>query len=289
MCCPLDQINGKLIIQSAALEKNGKSKQKILCLKGIYDRTPKTLADRVSRFFLHIELLEKIAEITDEFFHLFGFIFQRYTPLLVYQSVRQLHHASHDIEHFLHTFCFAGDITSLLNRKFCKYHDPESTKIDYLRTLSRVCHTIAHFFASVKFLHELKLCSLDKFEKYFKYGAVFSAIGYSLWTISLIWQRHRGVANDHFSSEMGIHLGGCLFESIHLSQRISSLAPYASLLNKGAALAGITHAWFVVQHLMPKEQEEFAVHYVMPKQEVLDDDVLISPHHHDEHCFNAVK
>lgn len=290
MCCPLDQIHGKIIIQTATFEKNGENKQKTLCLKGIYDRTPKTLGDRISRFFLHLELLEKMAEIADEFFHLFGPIFQRFTNLMVYQTFRQLHHASHDIEHVLHTFCVAGDITSILNRKFCKYHDHECTQIDYLRTLSRICHTTAHFFATAQFLHELKLCSLDKFEKNFKYGAVFSALGYSLWTISLVWKRHQGIANDQFSSEMGIHLGGGLFETIHLSNRIGFLAPYSSYLNKIAALAGIIHAGFVVQHLMPKDQEEFSVHHILPEEELdLDDMQLLSPHHHDEHCFNAVK
>lgn len=287
MCCSLDQINGKLIIQTIAIEKNDKSKAKALCLKGIYDRSPKTLADRMTRFFQNLELLEKIAEIVDEFFHLFGSTFQRYTNLMVYQNLRHLHHAAHDIEHVIHNFCLAGDITSIFNRKFIMYHDHKCTQIDYLRTISRVCHTTAHFFASAQFLHELKLCSLDRFEKAFKYGAIFNALGYILTTISLVWQKHKGIANDQFSSELGIHLGGSLFEMIHLANRISTLAHYGPQLNKLAAFAGIIHAWNVVQRLMPKDKEEFAVHLELPEDE-LDDDQLINPHHHDEHCVNAV-
>lgn len=285
MCCSLEQSHGKLIIQSAALEKNRKDQEKTLHLKAIYDRTPQTLADRISRFFLRIELLEKIAEIADEFFHLFGSVFQRYTNLMVYQTLRHLHHASHDIEHVLHSFCLAGDITALLSRKFCKYHDPECQQIDYLRTLSRICHTTAHLFNSLQFLHELKLCSLEKFEKSFKYIPLFSAMGYLLWSISLVWQRHKGIANEQFSSEMGIHLGGGLFETIPLANRLSSLAPYSAILNKAAALAGIIHAWCVVQHLLPKDQEVISVHVVLPQEKKDQDNKrLVSTHHHGADC-----
>lgn len=281
MCCSLDQLSGRLIVQMVGFEKNEENEEKILHLRGIYDRSPKTWADRFSRFFPRLELLEKISEVVDEFFHLCGPLFQQYTNLMVYQTLRHLHHAAHDVEHVLHSFCFLGDLTRILTGKFFEYHDQERTQLDYVRSLARICHAVAHFFATAEFLHELKLCRLDKFEKAFKYTAVFSLVGYAIWTTSLVWQRYQGGANDQFASDMCIHLGGCLFEAIPLTKTMNSFAPYTSFLNKAASLAGIIHAWFVVQRLMPQDREEVVAEFIIPDFE--EDDFPQSHHHSPGH------
>ena len=54
MCCPLDQVNGKLIIEEVDAEK-----EPIIHLHGFYDQTPETLNDRIFRTFQRLELVEK--------------------------------------------------------------------------------------------------------------------------------------------------------------------------------------------------------------------------------------
>lgn len=266
MCCHLDQVHGKFIFKGGAFEEN-ENGEKFYHVRGIYDRTPQTLADRISRWFLRLELLEKIAEIADECFHAFGFIFQRYTSAIVYQMLHNLHNGAHDIEHVLHSFCFLGDLARLLTGKFFEYQDEEHTQLAYWRSTSRVCHAVAHCFATAEFLHELKLLSLDRFEKTFKYASLFSALGYILWTISLIWQRSREIEidlpnkkNDNFVADMIIHGGGFLFEAIHLTKAMNFLTPYSSHLSQAAAIAGMIHACFVVQRLMPEDSEMIDFH-----------------------------
>lgn len=292
MCCPLDQVNGRLFIQALDFEEE-RDNEKICHIRGIYDRTPATLADRVFRFFQHIELIEKIAEIGDELFHLLGTVFQRYTSVLVYQTLRNLHHAAHDVEHVLHTFCFLGDLTRLMTNQFFEYHDEERTQFDYVRSAARVCHITGHFLATASFLSELQLYQFKVLEKYFKYAPAFTALGYAIWTLSLIWRRHQEEADDHFSSDLGIHLAGCLFEAIPLTKSISTLAPYAHVINKVTAIAGIIHAWCVVQRLMPQDQEELEGDFVMPADDVFAHSPHKHGHQHRNHahkpCFHAVK
>lgn len=279
MCCHLDQVNGKLLIKAIAFENHHESGETICHIKGVFER-PATFGDRVSRFFQRLELLEKIAEIADESFHLLDPLFQHYTNVMVYQTLRNLHHGAHDIEHVLHSFCFLGDISRLFTGNFWEYYDEAQKKPDYLRNLARVCHAVAHFFATIKFLNDLKLCSLGKFENAVKYTSVLSTMGYALWTISLIWRRHQGIANDQFASDLCINLGGILFEGAHSIEAINYPAHYASLLNKAASLAGIIHAWFVIQRLMPKDSEIVFGQFVMPDEEI---DKEHSPHHGHHH------
>jgi hypothetical protein len=271
MCCPLYQVSGELRVQAVAFKKNDKDED-VVHLKGIYDNTPKTLGDRISRYFQRLELLEKMAEIADECFHLFNSVLRRYTNPIVYQTLCNLHHGSHDIEHLLHSFCFLGDVTRLITDKFFEYRDHKRTQLNYLRTLSRICHATAHLFATAEYLHELKLCSLDKFERFFKYTALISTLGYALWTISLIWQRYQEEINEQFASDVCIHLGGCVFEGIHLVDTIDAFSSYSTILNKVGAVAGIVHAWCVVQRLMPKDTEELTAQFVKPKENGAEED-----------------
>lgn len=294
MCCSLDQTKGRLDIHDIDFEGREQYAGTPLYLKGFYDHTPKTLSDRVTRFFQRLELVEKIAEVADECFHLFNSVFQRYTNLMVYQTLNNLHHATHEVEHFLHAFCFLGDVVRLVSGKFAEYQDGE---IDYLRTLSRVCHTTAHFFATAQFLHEHKLCYAGEFEKAFKYASLVSAAGYALWTISLIWRWHqRGIhneskddeikeegnkGNDDSISDIGIYLGGFLFETINFTRALDSFVSYNSLLKKSGAVAGIIHAWFSVQRLMPKDKEEVSITYILPAKEGKISHHHAHHHHHD--------
>ncbi len=280
MCCPVDHIGGKLIIQEVIVEKDKEGKR-ICYVHGVYNRKPANLADRAFRFFQRLELIEKIAEIADEVFHLFGSLLQRTTSVLVYQSLCNLHHAAHDIEHHLHSFCFLGDLVCFITGRFFK--DGAGTPLDGLRSCSRVSHAVGHFFSTAILLSEHQLYSFGRLEKVFKYASAFNALGYGMWTISLIWHRYQGKANAQFHSDLGIHLAGGLFEAIPFTKTVSSLAPYASLINKATAIAGMIHAWCTVQRLMPKDKEIVFVSFVLPKEEDLKK--MDSSHHcaHSHH------
>jgi hypothetical protein len=285
MCCPLDQRIGKFSVNEASIKDEGGVN--ICHVIGIYDRTPSTLADRISIFFQRLELLEKIAEIADESFHAFGFVLHR-SSVVIYHTLRNLHHGAHDIEHVLHSFCFIGDLSRLLVGRFFEYRDKERTQLDYCRSVSRVCHAVAHFFATIEFLHEHQLFSLERLEKACKYASIFSALGYALWTISIIWQRCQGVENENFAADIGIHLGGFSFEAIPLTKGIGFFAPYAFQLNKAAAIAGIIHAWFVVQRLMPKDSEIIDITFVLPEENDRDNCHDHAHHLHGD-CGYSVK
>lgn len=290
MCCPLDQLNGNFIVQAVAFEKSEDDQCDTMHLKGIYDRTPHSLTERISRYFQRLELLEKIAEIADETFHLFNNIFQRYTNLMVYQTLRNLHHGAHDIEHVLHSFCFLGDLVRLASGNFFK--DQQGEQLDKLRSLSRICHAVAHCFATAGFLTELKVLPSNQYEKIFKYAPFLSTLGYALWTVCLIWERHQGIVNDQFEEDMCIHLGGCIFEAVHVAEEIDHLSPsIENAMGKIGSLAGIIHAWCVVQRLMPKDQEHIDAKFNLPEEDDHEEEDQ-SPHchhhhHHHSHAYNA--
>lgn len=258
MCCSLDLAVGKFILKEISLEDDASK----VHVKGIYDHAPKTLTERFTRYFQRIEALEKIAEIVDESFHLFQPIFQRHTNPMVYQTLHDLHHSAHCIEHILHSFCFLGDLVKISSGKFFK--DQEGNSLSYLRCASRICHVTAHCFATVEFLNHLKLTSLNQFEKNFKYKHLMSTVGFALWTVSLFWQRYQGEVNDQFDDDMNIHLGGCLFEASHFLDEMEILSPTLGfIVGKVGALAGVIHAWSVVQRLKQKDSEE--IEFDIPK------------------------
>jgi hypothetical protein len=289
MCCPLDQLSGKFIVQAVAFEKCEEDQDDIMHLKGIYDRSPNSFAERISRYFQRIELLEKIAEIADESFHLFHNVFQRYTNLMVYQTLRNLHHGAHDIEHVLHSFCFIGDAVRLFSGSFFK--DQQGVQLGYLRSLSRICHAVAHCFTTAEFLTEMQLLP-NKFEKTFKHATLLSTLGYALWVASLIWDRHQGKVNEQFAEDMCIHVGGCIFEAVHVAENMNVLSSSLDdAIGKVGSLAGIIHAWCVVQRLMPKDQEDIDVEFNLPEEDDHPEEER-SPHchhhhHHHTHAHNT--
>lgn len=259
MCCPLDQVQGKLDITVSV-------KNNTYHAKGVYDCGPKTLTDRIFRTFQRMELIEKMAEIVDESFHLLGSTFQRYANTNLYEIFRDMHHASHNIEHLLHATCFLSDLFRMVTGRFLEYGDHEKKKIDYLRTASRVFQATGHFLATIDYLTERQLVKPNRLTPLTAYLSLFSATGYSLWLISLIWRRHQGKANDRFSSDVAIHLGGFLFEALPLTKKMASFASFGSVINKMTAVAGIVQAGCVVDRLMPQDRVVVKAHGTLSDQ-----------------------
>ena len=142
MCCSLDQIPGRLVINSVGVEKNK------MHLRGTIDHSPNSLADRLLLIFQRLELFEKIAEIADESFHLFGSLLQSIASAAIYQTCRNLHHAAHDIEHVLHSFCFLGDLSRIFTGRYLEYSEDKKNhelKLNVLR-LQRASATRSHTF-----------------------------------------------------------------------------------------------------------------------------------------------
>jgi hypothetical protein len=251
MCCPLDHVDGSLIVHHIYKgEENGIYSFHI---DGIYDRTPSSLSARIFRTFQRLELIEKIAEVMDESFHLLGSTLQAYASTPVYQIFRNLHHISHDVEHHLHAICFLADVSRIATGKFFEYHDKKRTHIDYMRTAARICHAIAHSFATAAFLSDNKICQIGRFSHVIPYAPLFSAMGYAVWTITLLWRKQQKGEDAQFNSNLAINIGGFLFEALPLFQ--------LSLLSQAATLAGIIHAWSVVNRLMPKDQEPVSAQF----------------------------
>ena len=106
MCCPVDQLS------SPTFDPRERS----------INFTPKNFSSRVARCFQRMELFEKIFEIADESFHLFGSILKNYCSQNIYQFANGIHNAAHTIEHFLHSFCFLGDLSRIwMNKTILEY------------------------------------------------------------------------------------------------------------------------------------------------------------------------
>lgn len=199
-CCSLEQNDIHLRVQAVAIEAEpGRAKK--YHIRG-YTYTSNKFVDRVCRAFQWMEICEKIAEVVDEFFHLLGSLFQRYTSSTVYQTLSELHHAAHLIEHVIHSMCFLGDAFRLTlevyekitgkeisQNKFFEYH--ENKQVDYANSLARISHSFNHFLSTAAFLSEIKLYHFGQLEKFFKFAPVFSGIGYAIGAINLIWRRHK--------------------------------------------------------------------------------------------------
>lgn len=267
MCCSLDQAAGNFILADIPL--SGSDPQKIH-VKGIYDHAPKSYGEYFTRAFQRIELFEKIAEIVDESFHLLNSwkpilqqpIILSCTNPMVYQTLHELHHSAHCIEHVLHSFCFLGDVVRISRGIF--FQDQQGNHLNLLRSASRICHATAHCFATIDFLNHLKLTSFNQFGNVFKYTHLISTAGFALWTISLLWEYHQGQVDDQFNDDMHIHLGGCLFEASHFLEEMEISSPTLGLIvGKVGALAGIIHAYSIIKRLSPKDSEE--IEFDIPK------------------------
>lgn len=274
MCCSFGHSSSILIPTSVTVQEN------VWRFEGTVDRSPRTLKERVLRYFHNLELLEKIAEVGDESFHLFGSVLKSYTAPGVYHIFRDLHEAAHTFEHVAHAFCFFGDLVRLLfaclekrktpqgteSVKQCHGHSHEhghkSTRIEQLRSAARLSHMISHGLTTAEFLSEHQICSFGPLEYVFKRASLFSALGYGLWTISLIYQKSQ---QKNGLSDRLIHGSGFIFEASSLIEEIKCLAPYAGGIGKLKAAAGIVHAWQVAQRLMPQDQEKIAGSITLPQ------------------------
>lgn len=223
--------------------------QSIYTVRGTLCRTPNKLTQRLALYFQRLELIEKIGELVDESFHFYGEMFQRFIPSL-YPIFHDVHHTAHGLDHSLHAFCVLGDALRLVTGKFVEYKDRSRTQLDQLRTAARVSHTVAHLLATAAYLARYNLCRLGKFDKVLKYTSFFSAMGYLLWTVSLIWQRRQG---DQVSSDIAIHGGGFLFTGLSLVHTALLPPSYQLLISKIKAFAGMIHAYATVQRLMPDQ------------------------------------
>lgn len=246
MCiCVSHQLPGKLALYAKHFEeKDGKYFVKV---QGNIDRTPKTTGENIFRWFQRMELVEKIGEIADESFHLFGAFLQAYAPILIYRTAHNIHHAAHEIEHLLHSFCFFGDVTVLLSGNY--FIDENGDQLHSLLLLARITHTFSHFLAFLSFMEEHQLAPLGRLEKILKIRSLFSVIGYALTLIYIISKRNEEKIKKHLYSELGIHLGGFLFYAIPLTTSSSALKSLT-------ALAGIIHAWASANRLMMQDQEK---------------------------------
>ncbi|WP_068469487.1 hypothetical protein [Candidatus Protochlamydia phocaeensis] len=297
MCCPLQRMPSHFILTDINPEPSTQHGTIYHC-RGYVDFSPRTLADRILLTFQRLELAEKISEIADEFFHLFGSLLKQHANLMVYQTFRNLHHGAHEIEHFLHSFCFLGDLCRAWNWKtqFLEYTDEQRIQLDYIRTSARVCHAVSHFFSTLTFLSEHQLCRLGRFEHIVKYHSLLSTVGYGLWTISLIWRCCQRQRQAHLASDLAIHAGGFFFEGLEVSKTFNALAAYTSIINKVKAVAGIIHAWSVAYRLMPGNREELQGQFrrtaegcIIPNEMHThhDHNHCHHEHHHHNHCESA--
>ena len=275
MCCPLDQAPSIVKVKTLTSDEVNKSKYQIA---GKIDRTPKTKSDWLLRNFQRSELLEKIAEVADESFHLCASNLKVYAPVGIYKIFGDLHHNAHQIEHLLHSICFLGDVVSLAAGKFFDKIDPkDNLRYKQLKTAARVCHAVSHFLATVSLLTEYELLSFGPLQQMKNYMLILSITGYALRTISLIayeWQK------EHFQSNLAVNLGGFFFQALTLVKTFELFASSIFVINKIAAVAGIIHASSAANRLMTPDVEKFNVDFE-PKHVHHNHDH--GHHHHDHH------
>jgi|GEM_PF-2732803 len=263
MCCLAPSTIGTFVVTKfhKIVEEADK---KIFHFEGFYNRTPAAPADRLLYFFERLELVEKIAEIADECFHLFGSLCKRYANAEVYQTLSHLHHGAHHIEHVLHSFCFLHDVIHFVRflSHLCGHDDDIIVNpFTYLSLLARISYAFAHFLATIQFLDSLKLCRGGALGSLFKYAPIMIAIGDSLSITSLIWQCYEKInrqdeekdkdqeKEEQLISNIFIYLSGLLFEILPFAKNMYSFTRYSLFMTKAASIAGIIHAWFIVQRL----------------------------------------
>lgn len=252
MCCPLDRQTGRINYQISPPNEDNKEDNKYV-ITVFYCPRPNTLADRISRLFQKIELLEKIAECVDEACHLLGSTFQTHARLS--KALYDCHDNAHQIEHVLHSFCFLGDLSRLWCGRFFVYHpcEEKEKQIDWRHSAARICHAVAHMLTTLKFFNEHRLIPFARLEKLGKLATLFSVSGFAITVLSM-WQQRRPHCSSEaatWSSDFRIHLTGLLF-STHLCLQAAGIKSYATI-HKLAALCGIIHASSIVNRLLPSD------------------------------------
>lgn len=208
-----------------------------------------------------IELLEKIAEVVDETFHLLRNIFKAYTSFEIFQFLQDLHESAHQIEHTLHAFCVLNNFNQIYKNKYVVYLNH---RIDYLATASKVFHTVSNFFATIELFNELKLISVGSFTSVLKIRNLLSSIGFFTKMIALIWNQKE----EYFISDVIINGAGALWEGLNSIKKLKILSEYNPYITKIAAFAGIIHAFTTTWRLMPEYEQtiEFKVNLSKKKK-----------------------
>ncbi len=266
MCCGLDSLNSipnNFILQNASWNEDLSKGKGFIEAKGMC--TPKPSA---ALYFQRIELCEKIAEIADEFFHLLGDIPERYLNAKSLEAFGDLHYSTHTIEHFLHSFCFLGDLNRLVTEPF--FLDPKTkSPMGYLQSAAKICHLVSHFLSTCRFLNELNIIELQQFSCLTNYARGISAAGYALRTIALLWERSQKECNDghhhHYNQDnhscqtsqsvnrddFRIYATGFLFDAMYLVSNLESVPNSLGwLCSKISSIAGIIHAWSIVDRML---------------------------------------
>jgi hypothetical protein len=258
MCCPLDAKNTifeGLTITETICDSNQHVEYVV---EGIVNHSPQYIQEKAIRAFQNLELVEKAAEFSEQFFHLIQIPLKTYASRPIYEALHKLHHNAHEIEHFLHAACFLGDILCMLTCNYLQYQDADKTQLDYIRTGARVAHTTAHFFATAAYLSEYNICHFGYLERFLKFGSVLTVVGYALGTSAILWDRYRkNQQNDQFYSDLGIHLGGFVFEGLSIvkaSKCLSSSTKFLAFLEVSTAIVGMIHSWYVIERLNPQRQ-----------------------------------
>lgn len=249
MCCPepINPVNFSLLeVQETSPPKEGE--KVIYHVKGMINPTST----------LSIGVLEKLAELCDEIYHLFASWVIPYSNAPIKKMLFEIHHGLHHIEHVLHAVCFIEDIRRVVycikNADFVEYVDDKRTQINYLRLAARICHGTAHFFGTLNFLSELNIVYVGEFQRVFKCASLIAALAHALLATSVLcyhkkWSiKHRDQSiHQHPSlSQMGIHVSGFFFEVLPWVETLEIFVPYAGVIKKITALAGIIHAWFII-------------------------------------------
>lgn len=277
MCCPINQSQGHFLVKSTEISHGQ------ILVKGKVELSPKNTIDKVLHCLKQLEIAEKIAEIVDETFHFFGSFIKPYASVEIYDYLKGLHDGAHHLEHGLHAFCFIGDVVRIIKGN---YVEKNHGHIDYVRTASRVMHTVSNFFATSRFLSELKVISLGRFNAYLKYTNLISAIGFTLWTASLLWKRFVSRQHDHnFSSNLAIHGAGGLFEGLNFVKQLDMPNETYRYVSKTAAFFGIIHAWTLVSRLAPSSIsiEPFRVSKNLPVKAIKHDHETPHEDHNNKH------
>jgi len=256
-CCSLDPkiTNYSLKLDPISISQNfSSSGQEEITVTGKIQHTYH-LGYKIQLTFQRIELLEKIAEVSDEIFHLLNKVFRQLCSHPIYNLLSDIHHAAHQLEHLFHSFCFIGDVCRFSNWVYACHQKKRLTKLTLIFAAIRTCHAVSHLIASLSFLQDLELIKSQKLTKIRAYQHLLSASGYGIQTVQLIWQRMHGQHSKHFKSDLCIHAGGFIYESLLFAKQFKNISQRFPYLNQVIALAGIVHAMSVIARLLPPDHQ----------------------------------
>jgi hypothetical protein len=185
----------------------------------------------------------KITEVVSHSFHLFSYFLKTYSPKETFNFFATLHHGAEDMGVFLSVVGFSGDLICIANGTyFKKIKHP----VDCCYVAARVCHTTAHLLETYAFLHQLNLIKLAGLKNIVPYHVHLEALGFGLWAIGMIWDRHRGKIKDHFAINLSLHVAGCLSHGVliarqaHLFKQLPRLQKYSPHIASIAALVQVS-------------------------------------------------